>query len=59
MILCYCCEKRLGHSVPPCECSDQYCPQCLVCVAHCGCDVMPDMVVKPSVTSLTVSENAK
>ncbi len=37
MILCYCCERRIGHSIDPCQYSDDYCPECILCQTHCQC----------------------
>jgi hypothetical protein len=44
MILCSCCETRLGHSFPPCGCAEGYCPRCLLCEAHCQCQAVPLVV---------------
>ena len=37
MITCYCCERRLGHSLASCDCAGKFCPTCLLCKAHCSC----------------------
>jgi hypothetical protein len=37
MIICYCCERRLWHSIEPCDCAGNYCLECLLCMAHCSC----------------------
>ena len=33
----HCCELRLGHALKECECEANYCPNCSLCDAHCGC----------------------
>ena len=38
MFRCECCERRLGHCLEPCDCSQDYCPNCLLCVKHCTCE---------------------
>jgi hypothetical protein len=37
MIGCSCCEDRCGESSQPCECTADYCANCLWCENHCVC----------------------
>jgi len=37
MILCSCCERRIGHSIEPCDCLPDYCHRCQACDRHCEC----------------------
>jgi hypothetical protein len=47
MILCSCCERRLGHSIEPCDCAPDYCHRCLACDRHCVCPDRPVIVSEP------------
>jgi hypothetical protein len=37
MILCSCCERRIGHSIQPCDCLPDCCHRCQTCDRHCQC----------------------
>jgi hypothetical protein len=43
MIVCSCCEFRLGHSCDSCECSANFCIECLLCEWHCQCTKAVDL----------------
>jgi hypothetical protein len=43
MIVCSCCDFRLGHSCDPCECSGNFCVECLLCEWHCQCTRAVDL----------------
>lgn len=44
MILCWCCEVRVGHSFDPCGCAAEYHWECGRCEAHCPCAPVPHVV---------------
>jgi hypothetical protein len=54
MILCYCCERRLGHSLAACDCESSYCHRCVLCSSHCECD--PRQVAVVAVPSSTLTQ---
>jgi hypothetical protein len=44
VIRCFCCERRLSHSLVTCACDSATCPRCLLCEGHCTCVPVPVVV---------------
>jgi hypothetical protein len=45
MILCSCCERRIGQSMDPCGCDEAYFARCLLCKVHCRCPADEPVIV--------------